>query len=194
MNAGPMSFRRRWLSPAIALTVAACAAGTAQTVTVEVQGVPLNELIEQLKLNGDVEILTRGLPADLLEQPVSYKAEDVPVKPDGECEVRLKLVTPLELTEVDPERLHPLADLTCAVVGDDGIAVDLLLRASSIHVPGGPNNQGKRRVTYASTWRSSRLPAGTKPAKVAFGFFAKSDETKRIPFQFENIPLPTWGQ
>jgi len=379
-----MSFRRRWLSTAIALTVAACAAGTAQTVTVDVQDVPLHEVIEQLKLETEADIRADGLAQDVLAQPVTYTGTDVPLKralreicgqvglrlhtygssrtlgrhfrllarglneaepptvqagpylvrllavtdtyarkldfrrlaepltfrqdlellleaeadtdedaaallrfdpaiavtdntgkalepvprrpeegafnisrqtmsgpimvsapapeaitlaaivgelvvaaevtplhfefdaakhgvtittkgytvtldsvevtPEGECEVALKLVTPPQPGESDPQRLDPLADFSCFVVLKDGTELRSMLHRSSVRVPGQPDNAGKRRITYGSTWRSSRLPPGTKPAKVLFGSFAKSAETKRIPFKFENIPLPTWGQ
>ncbi len=377
-----MSFRRRWLSTAIALTVAACAAGTAQTVTVDVQGVPLHEVIEQLKLEGDVEILTPGLPADLLELPVSYKAEDVPVKralreicrplglrlhtygtsrrgghvfrvvgmrpdeaeppsgqagpyavrltcitrmdvmtldfrrraepmtfrrhlqlefeaeadtdenaqalvafhpavvvtdntgktlepareelgesardrgghiwnqkmtgtvdvgspapealslatvagelvvaakvtplrfefdaakqgatitkdgytltlesvevtPTGRCHVDFMLLMPVEPDAKARQGIRGRPDATCTIVLDDGTEV----REQMLSARG---RQGAEGIpTWQITCGTYGFPAGAKPHRVLYSFSIRSDETKRIPFKFENIPLPTWGQ
>jgi hypothetical protein len=382
MKAGDTMLYWRALSLVISLTMVACAAASAQTVTIDAEGVPLNEVIDQLKLDADVDIRTDGVPQDVLMQPVTYTGADLPIKralreigrqaglrlythpgvgsggrwfrllamrPDqveppmaqaGPYLVRLariKLVdertldfgrvepltfrNELELSlqaEADTERdaavllaIHPALAVTdntghtleparpelddrelrrarpaweesvfsTVSVGPPakdavslaGIAGELVVAAkvTPVRFELDPTKegqeitqhgytlrldsiaakpQGRVDVDFTMTWQLPRtesgepqsilrpvrgacaivlddgtevrlttggglaraeadgavkrqftcraydFPAGAKPARVTYSFFVRSDETKRIPFKLENIPLPTWEE
>jgi hypothetical protein len=68
------------MGPLTALALVLCSAGAAQNVTVEVDGAPLGEVIAQLKFETEALITAQALPEEMLAQPLTYHAVDVPLK------------------------------------------------------------------------------------------------------------------
>ncbi|MFQ5809434.1 MAG: hypothetical protein ACE5JM_07435 [Armatimonadota bacterium] len=161
-------------------------------------GLPATDAVSLREIAGELVIAGKVTPvrlefqatqtgARLEKEGYAVTLESVKLVPPRICHVELTIVQPPRPPDVPEPRWREQLAGTCTVVLDDGS--ERYARQGGGLVTPGAAGADKWELSF----RAYDIPAGAAPVKVAYSLTLRSHERKRIPFSFQDIPLPTWG-